>query len=111
MAEVLQQILPFILVGIGIDDAFVICGAFDATDPSLGFPERMEKAIQRVGVSITLTKVTSLAAFLLGATCAFPSVQYFCYYASTSVSWFVGQVSDDFLYDSGKNFCITHSLP
>jgi len=82
---VLQQILPFILVGIGIDDAFVISGAFDATDPSLGFPERMEKAIQRVGVSITLTKVTSLAAFLLGATCAFPSVQYFCYYASTSV--------------------------
>eukprot|EP00435_Cladocopium_sp_Y103_P023434 s1754_g5.t1 len=82
---VLQQILPFILVGIGIDDAFVISGAFDATDPSLSFPERMEKAIQRVGVSITLTKVTSLAAFLLGATCAFPSVQYFCYYASTSV--------------------------
>jgi predicted RND superfamily exporter protein len=90
--EVLQQILPFILVGIGIDDAFVISGAFDATDPSLGFRERMEKASQRVGVSITLTKVTSLAAFLLGATCAFPSVQYFCYYASTSVSWCVGKV-------------------
>ena len=41
--------------------------------------------MQRVGVSITLTKITSLAAFLLGATCVFPSVQYFCYYASTSV--------------------------
>ena len=108
----LQQILPFILVGIGIDDAFVISGAFDATDPSLGFPERMEKAIQRVGVSITLTKVTSLAAFLLGATCAFPSVQYFCYYASTSVSWSVGKViSDDFWNDSFQASGLTDSLP
>ena len=82
---VLQQILPFILVGIGIDDAFVISGAFDAIDPSLSIPDRIEKAIQRVGVSITLTKVTSIASFLLGATCVFPSVQFFCVYASCSV--------------------------
>jgi len=81
---VLQQILPFILVGIGIDDAFVISGAFDAVDPSLSIPDRIEKAMQRVGVSITLTKVTSISSFLLGATCVFPSVQYFCFYASVS---------------------------
>ena len=81
---VLQQILPFILVGIGIDDAFVIASAFDALDPSISIPERMEKAMQRVGVSITLTKVTSISSFLLGATCVFPSVQWFCAYASCS---------------------------
>ena len=81
---VLQQILPFILVGIGIDDAFVISGAFDATDKSLNIPDRIEKAVQRVGVSITLTKVTSISSFLLGATCVFPSVQYFCAYAAIS---------------------------
>ena len=63
----------------------MICGAFDGTDESLSIPDRIEKAVQRVGVSITLTKITSLAAFLLGATSVFPSVQYFCYYASTSV--------------------------
>jgi len=81
---VLQQILPFILVGIGIDDAFVISGAFDATDKSLNIPDRIEKAVQRVGVSITLNKVTSISSFLLGATCVFPSVQYFCAYAAIS---------------------------
>ncbi|CAE7278279.1 NPC1 [Symbiodinium natans] len=81
---VLQQILPFILVGIGIDDAFVISGAFDALDPSEGIPERIEKAMRRVGVSITLTKVTSIASFLLGATGVFPSVKWFCAYASCS---------------------------
>ena len=35
-------------MGIGIDDAFVISGAFDATDEKESIPDRMEKAIQRV---------------------------------------------------------------
>lgn len=80
---VLHQILPFILVGIGIDDAFVICGAFDGTPKTLSYPKRIEVAVQRVGVSITLTTLTSLASFLLGATCVFPAVQWFCYYAAS----------------------------
>ena len=37
-------------------------------------------------MSITLTKITSLASFLLGATSAFPSVQYFCIYAAVCCS-------------------------
>jgi len=81
---VLQQILPFILVGIGIDDAFVITSAFDATDESLPVEDRIEKAMQRVGVSITLTSLTDIAAFLLGSMSVFPSVKYFCIYASIS---------------------------
>ncbi|CAE7592674.1 NPC1, partial [Symbiodinium necroappetens] len=36
---------------------------------SLSIPDRIEKAMQRVGVSVTLTKVTSISSFLLGATC------------------------------------------
>ena len=83
---VLTQILPFILVGIGIDDAFVISGAFDAADKTLSIPDRMGKAIERVGVSITLTKLTSLASFLLGTTCVFPAVQWFCNLAARVTS-------------------------
>eukprot|EP00439_Symbiodinium_sp_Y106_P064039 s2194_g10.t1 len=81
---VLSQILPFILVGIGIDDAFVIVNAFDRTDDSLDIPERVGQAMGRVGVSITLTSLTDIVAFLLGATCVFPAIQFFCYYAAVS---------------------------
>jgi len=81
---VLTQILPFILVGIGIDDAFVIVNAFDKTDASLDIPERVGQAMGRVGVSITLTSLTDIVAFLLGATCVFPAIQFFCYYAAVS---------------------------
>ena len=73
---VLSQILPFILVGIGIDDAFVIVNAFDRTDDSLDIPERVGQAMGRVGVSITLTSLTDIVAFLLGATCVFPAAAW-----------------------------------
>ena len=54
----LQQILPFILMGIGMDDAFVLVNAFDRTDHGLDICERMSETVHRVGVSIMFTSVT-----------------------------------------------------
>eukprot|EP00752_Nemacystus_decipiens_P008590 g7670.t1 len=81
----LSQILPFILVGIGVDDAFVIVAAFDHTDPSLPVVERVALGVKRCGVSITYTSLTNFFAFLLGSQSALPAVQYFCLYASVSI--------------------------
>ena len=48
----LQQILPFILIAIGVDDAFVITSALDATDASLPIEQRIEIAYTRCGLLI-----------------------------------------------------------
>ena len=32
------------------EDAFVICGAFDGTSKTMSYPERIEVAVQRVGL-------------------------------------------------------------
>ena len=61
----LQQILPFILIGIGVDDAFVIVAAFDRTDKSKPIEDRMHTAMHRVGMSVTMTSLTDVAAFML----------------------------------------------
>merc|ERR1740139_1687400 len=50
-----HSVLPFVLIGIGVDDSFVIMNAFDRTDPSKEVPERIATAISKAGVSIMLT--------------------------------------------------------
>ncbi|CAM9868562.1 unnamed protein product, partial [Laminaria digitata] len=39
------QILPFVLLGLGVDDSFVICNAFGRTDPRKSIPDRMSEGL------------------------------------------------------------------
>ncbi|CAN0213748.1 unnamed protein product, partial [Ectocarpus sp. 6 AP-2014] len=81
----LSQVLPFILVGIGVDDMIVIVSSFDHTDPALPVERRIADALKRCGVSITYTSMTNAAAFMLGSTTSLPAVRYFCLYAGTAI--------------------------
>jgi Niemann-Pick C1 protein len=81
----LNSILPFILVAIGVDDAFILVSALDGTDPSLPTEERIAQALSRCGLSISYTSLTDFFAFMLGATSSLPAVSYFCIYASVSI--------------------------
>ncbi|CBJ26534.1 conserved unknown protein [Ectocarpus siliculosus] len=81
----LSQILPFILIGIGVDDMFVIVAAYDHTDPSLAVEERIALGVKRCGVSVTYTSLTNFFAFLLGSMTSLPAVEYFCLYAATAI--------------------------
>ncbi|CAM9198844.1 unnamed protein product, partial [Ectocarpus sp. 12 AP-2014] len=81
----LSQILPFILVGIGVDGMFVIVAAYDHTDPSLVVEERVALGVKRCGVSVSYTSLTNFFAFLLGSLTSLPAVEYFCLYAATAI--------------------------
>lgn len=43
------QVLPFILLGLGVDDSFVICNAFGRTDPRKSLPDRMKEGLGTSG--------------------------------------------------------------
>ena len=81
----LVQIAPFILLGIGIDNAFVISGAYDRTDESLPVEERVRLTMLSAGMSVTATTLTDVAALYLGSLTRLPAVQYFCYYTGTAI--------------------------
>eukprot|EP00904_Undaria_pinnatifida_P008217 jgi/Undpi1/4525/HiC_scaffold_18.g07879.m1 len=81
----LAKVLPFILIGIGVDDMFVILAAFDHTDPNLPVEERVGLGLKRCGVSVTYTSLTNFFAFMLGTTSSLPVVEYFCLYAGTAI--------------------------
>lgn len=79
------NVLPFILIGIGVDDMFVLCGALDRCPKHLSLEDRVAYMMKTAGTSITLTSVTDAVAFALGTTTSFPALKYFCIYAAIGV--------------------------
>lgn len=80
------------LLGIGIDDMFVIMQCWSNLFPSCltktykqSLPERMGMALKHAGVSITVTSLTDIAAFGVGASTIMPGLQSFCIYAAIGI--------------------------
>jgi Niemann-Pick C1 protein len=77
----MTQILPFIMFGIGLDNTYIITGAYGRTSQASDPVARIDETIQTVGLSITLTTMTSVLAFGLGCISSIPAVYWLCLYA------------------------------
>jgi Niemann-Pick C1 protein len=74
------QVLPFILLGVGVDDMFMLVQSLeevDATSPGLPLEERFRRTLNRGGMSITVTSFTNAAAFLFGSITSIPAIQWY----------------------------------
>ncbi|XP_077302916.1 patched domain-containing protein [Arctopsyche grandis] len=76
---------PFLMIGIGIDDTFVMLAAWRRTSVKLSVPERMAHTLSEAAVSITITSVTDMVSFWIGIFSPFPSIRIFCIYSSVAV--------------------------
>lgn len=84
----IHPILPFLLLGIGVDDMFVVIQSIEnlSTDEkSLEIPLRIAKALQQSGMSITVTSVTNMVAFAVGITTVMPFLESFCVFAALGI--------------------------
>jgi len=79
------NVLPFILIGIGVDDMFVLIAALESTPKGMPVVERMSHAMGTAGVSITITSITDLFAFILGVTSKLPALSGFCTFAAIGI--------------------------
>lgn len=73
----------FSILGIGIDDMFILMSGM-AGAPSLlennTVKDRMKYMLKKSGISITITSITDLLAFGIGASSVFISIRNFCLY-------------------------------
>ncbi len=78
----------FLLLGIGLDDTFVMIAAWErATSASRTAEEAAGKTFSDAGISITITSLTNVAAFGVGYfTSSFRSVQTFYLFTGTAIA-------------------------
>lgn len=90
----LSQAVPFLILGLGIDDTFIILGQYRKADPTASLVDRVAFALSKAGPSILVTSVTDLIAFTLSMFSTMPALHAFGVYASLGVAFdFLFQVS------------------
>ena len=119
----LHNIIPFLLLGIGIDDMFVTMQCFDNLSPSdchRPLKDRFGLTMSRAGCAITVTSLTDFLAFAIGGTTVLPALQSFCIFCAVGLivvyilqaTWFVAWFSlDQRRIEAGRNgslVCYTH---
>lgn len=80
-----HQALPILMLGIGVDDMFVICNALDQSSLKLTPRERLIDCMRHAGPSITITSVTDALAFVAGSSSSLPGLSSFCVYSAICV--------------------------
>ncbi|XP_023229391.1 patched domain-containing protein 3-like [Centruroides sculpturatus] len=75
----------FLILGVGVDDGFILIAAWRRTDVNHSVPERMKQAYAEAAVSITITSLTNLLAFCTGFVTPYKCIHIFCAYAALSI--------------------------
>ncbi|OLQ06472.1 Patched domain-containing protein 3 [Symbiodinium microadriaticum] len=84
----LNNNLYFLLLGLGVDDAFVLSSEFlrhSREDSGKSIPDRIAATARTGGISVLITSATDALAFLVGATTVLPALGWFCTYAGVSI--------------------------
>ncbi|XP_045753791.1 protein patched homolog 2 isoform X3 [Mirounga angustirostris] len=79
------QVLPFLALGIGVDDIFLLAHAFTEAPPGTPLQERTGECLQRTGTSVALTSINHMVAFFMAALVPIPALRAFSLQAAIVV--------------------------
>ncbi|XP_053405532.1 patched domain-containing protein 3-like isoform X2 [Mercenaria mercenaria] len=87
-------VMPFLIIGIGVDDMFMLISGLINSDFSSTIEKRIGNTMRTSGVSITITSLTDLLAFAAGTSSVFLSVRNFCIFSGVAVVFcYINQVT------------------
>ncbi|VIO87326.1 conserved hypothetical protein [Brugia malayi] len=79
--NVINTIIPFLIIAIGVDDMFVMNACWNQTDQTDTVSKRMSNMMAHAGVTISITNITDILSFAVGCHSELPGIQFFCSYA------------------------------
>uniref|UniRef100_A0A8C1QUG0 Patched 2 n=1 Tax=Cyprinus carpio TaxID=7962 RepID=A0A8C1QUG0_CYPCA len=79
------QVLPFLALGIGVDDMFLLAHSFTETRYNIPFKERTGDCLRRTGTSVALTSINNMIAFFMAALVPIPALRAFSLQAAIVV--------------------------
>ncbi|VDM54575.1 unnamed protein product [Angiostrongylus costaricensis] len=85
--NVINTIIPFLIIAIGIDDMFIMNACWEQSDEHQPVPVRMSQTLSHAGVAVTITNITDIMSFAIGCITDLPGIQLFCLYACVSVAF------------------------
>ncbi|XP_023209847.1 patched domain-containing protein 3-like [Centruroides sculpturatus] len=77
--------LPFLILGMEVDDAYVLIAAWRLTKTEWSVSKRMAECYSEAAVSVTITSITNLLAFCIGVLSPYKAMQIFCSYAAICI--------------------------
>ncbi|ETO35598.1 RND family transporter: Niemann-Pick type C1 disease protein-like protein, partial [Reticulomyxa filosa] len=78
------QVLPFVAIGLGVDDMYVMLQCFYFND-KLSPQEMVAKSLETSGASVTLTTLANFLAFLIASFMPLPDVNRFAQFGMVMV--------------------------
>eukprot|EP00803_Ostreobium_quekettii_P009440 evm.model.scf_60.23 EVM.evm.TU.scf_60.23 scf_60:170676-175982(-) len=88
VSPITPQVVPLLMVGLGINDFFVMASSLRVTlgsTKSHSFEEIMGETLAKGGTSITLSSLSITAAFALGALSPVPAIEWFSVHMAIGV--------------------------
>ncbi|RVE61675.1 hypothetical protein OJAV_G00174820 [Oryzias javanicus] len=79
------QVLPFLALGIGVDDMFLLAHSFTESGSNIPFKERTGDCLRRTGTSVALTSINNMIAFFMAALVPIPALRAFSLQAAIVV--------------------------
>uniref|UniRef100_A0A158P8C5 SSD domain-containing protein n=1 Tax=Angiostrongylus cantonensis TaxID=6313 RepID=A0A158P8C5_ANGCA len=87
-------VMPFLIIGVGSDDVFIIIHAMRKTNKKMSLEDQIAETMEEAGPSITVTSVTNILSFGIGVLTPTPAISLFCLYTCVGLAVdFVYQVS------------------
>ncbi len=85
VTPIISEVIPFLVLAIGIDNVFIILNNFQSRDPRMSIEDRLVGTLSEVGLSITLASISEAFAFFLGSMTKMPAVQAFAFYSGAAI--------------------------